>query len=101
VDVQEVAHPQGRVLVFQVPSRPLGTAYHLDGRYLMRSGEALVPMSEDRLRSVFAEGKKPWLSDAAWRGLSAADVARVLDTSKYFHLLKLPQPDRRRRFSIA
>ncbi len=50
-------------------------------------------MSEDRLRSVFAEGKKPWLSDAAWRGLSAADVARVLDTSKYFHLLKLPQPD--------
>ena len=47
VDIEEVAHPDGRVLVFHIPSRPRGTAYHLDGKYLMRSGEALVPMSED------------------------------------------------------
>jgi len=93
VEVEELAHPQGRVLVFRVPSRPRGTAYHLDGRYLMRSGEALVPMSEDRLRSVFSEGKSHWLSDAARRGLSGADVTRILDTSKYFQLLKLPHPE--------
>jgi predicted HTH transcriptional regulator len=55
VDIEEVAHPEGRVLVFQIPSRPRGTAYHLDGAYLMRSGEALVPMSEDQLRRIFAE----------------------------------------------
>ena len=45
------------LVVFQIPSRPLGTADPLDGRYLMRSGSALAPMSEDRLRRVFAEGK--------------------------------------------
>jgi predicted HTH transcriptional regulator len=46
VDIEEVCHAAGRVLVFHIPSRPRGTAYHLDGKYLMRSGESLVPMSE-------------------------------------------------------
>ena len=27
VDIEEVQHPQGRVLVFHIPSRPRGTAY--------------------------------------------------------------------------
>jgi len=31
VDIEEVAHPEGRVVVFQMPSRPRGTAYHLNG----------------------------------------------------------------------
>jgi hypothetical protein len=56
VDVEEVKHPGGRVLVFHIPARPTGTAYNLDGAYLMRSGSQLVAMSEDRLRSIFAEG---------------------------------------------
>lgn len=37
--------------------------YHLDGAYLMRSGEELVPMSEDRLRGIFAEGQPDWLEE--------------------------------------
>ena len=36
VDIEEVAHPDGRVLVFHIPPRPRGTAYHLDGAYLPR-----------------------------------------------------------------
>jgi hypothetical protein len=56
VDIDEVAHPDGRVLVFLIPSRPLGSVYHRAGKYLMRAGESLVPMSEDRLRRIFAEG---------------------------------------------
>ena len=65
VDVEEIAHPDGRVLVFHVPSRPNGTAYHFEGAYLMRSTEDLVPMSEDRLRRIFEEGKPDWLSEAS------------------------------------
>ena len=52
-DVEAVEH-QGRVVVFSIPGRPKGTAYHHDGAYLMRSGEELVPMSEDQLRKIFA-----------------------------------------------
>lgn len=60
VDIEEVLHPDGRVIVFHIPSRPYGTAYHLEGAYLMRSGEQLVPMSEDKLRRIFTEGEPDW-----------------------------------------
>ena len=55
VDIEEVAHPDGRVLVFRIPSRPRGTAFQFEGAYLMRAGQELTPMSEDRLRAIFAE----------------------------------------------
>ena len=55
VDMDEVAHPDGRVLVFHVPSRPLGMAIQVEGAYWMRRGEELVPMLPDMLKRIFAE----------------------------------------------
>lgn len=95
VDIEEVAHPQGRVLVFHIPSRPRGTAYHLEGKYLMRSGEALVPMSEDQLRRIFAEGQPDWLEEHSKAGLDGQAVIELLDTQTFFELLKLPYPRER------
>jgi predicted HTH transcriptional regulator len=92
VDIEEVQHPQGRVLVFHIPSRPRGTAYHLEGSYLMRSGEALVPMSEDKLRGIFAEGEPDWLEEPATPNMDAQQVIERLDTQTFFELLKLPYP---------
>ena len=92
VDIDEVAHPDGRVLVFHVPSRPRGTAYHLDGAYLMRSGEALVPMSPDQLRRIFAEGEPDPLEEHSKIGLDSQGVVELLDTQTFFELLKLPYP---------
>ena len=92
VDIEAVAHPDGRVLVFHIPSRPRGTAYHLDGKYLMRSGEALVPMSEDQLRRIFAEGEPDWLEEYSKIRLDSQQVVEFLDTQTFFELLKLPYP---------
>lgn len=92
VDIEVVNHPDGRVVVFQIPSRPRGTAYHFKGAYLMRSGEELVPMSEDQLRKIFAEGQPNWLRGVAKVGLSGQDVIQLLDTQSYFDLLHLPYP---------
>jgi len=92
VDVEEVHHPDGRVIVFHIPSRPRGTAYHLDGAYLMRSGEELAPMSEDQLRRIFAEGEPDWLEERSLKGLDAQQVIELLDTQGFFELLKLPYP---------
>lgn len=92
VDIEEVHHPDGRVVVFHIPSRPKGTAYHLNGAYLMRSGEELVPMSEDQLRRIFAEGEPDWLEEPAMQGLDAQRVIDLLDTQTFFELLKLPYP---------
>ncbi|MCA1568093.1 MAG: putative DNA binding domain-containing protein [Acidobacteria bacterium] len=92
VEVEVVEHPQGRVLVFHVPSRPIGTPLHLDGQYLMRAGEQLVAMTADKLRRIFDEGKADFLSRTAAAGLSADDIVRLLDTQGYFDLIKLPYP---------
>ncbi len=92
VDVEAVAHPDGRVVVFIIPGRPKGTAYHYDGAYLMRSGEELVPMSEDQLRRIFAEGQPDWLEFPALKDASAQDVVQLLDTQTFFDLLHLPYP---------
>lgn len=92
VDLEEVAHPAGRVLVFHIPSRPRGTAYHLDGKYLMRAGESLVPMSEDQLRRIFAEGEPDWLEEYSKKDLDSQQVIELLDTQTYFELLKRPYP---------
>jgi len=92
VEVEAVAHPDGRVVVFTIPSRPRGTAYDLEGRYLMRSGSSLVPMSEDRLRTIFAEGQPDWLEEPARNGLTAQEVVDLLDTQTYFALLQRPYP---------
>jgi predicted HTH transcriptional regulator len=75
------------------PPRPVvGTAYHLDGKYLMRAGEAMVPMSEDQLRRILAEGGPDGLEEHTKRGLDAQQVVELLDTQTYFELLKLPYP---------
>lgn len=95
VDIEEVAHPDGRVLVFHIPSRPRGSAFHLDGRYLMRSGSSLVAMSEDRLRGIFREGEPDWLEEPTRSGLDDQEVIDLLDTQTYFDLLKLPYPPER------
>ncbi|MBI3245528.1 MAG: putative DNA binding domain-containing protein [Deltaproteobacteria bacterium] len=55
VEVEEIQHPQGRVLVFQVPSRPIGMPIQYEGAYWMRGGEDLIPMTPDVLQRIFAE----------------------------------------------
>jgi ATP-dependent DNA helicase RecG len=92
VDVEELITSEGRVLIFNIPGRPKGTAYNLDGAYLMRSTDELVPMSEDRLRAIFSEGKPDWLSLDAKNGLTEQEVIGLLDTQGFFDLLKTPYP---------
>jgi ATP-dependent DNA helicase RecG len=54
-EVEEIRHPHGRVLVFQVPSRPIGMPIQYEGAYWMRGGQDLVPMTPDVLQRIFAE----------------------------------------------
>jgi ATP-dependent DNA helicase RecG len=95
VDVTELQHPDGRVLVFDIPTRPVGTPLAIDGTYLMRSGEELVPMTPDVLKRIFAEDQQDWFSQTARANASPDDVIALLDTQTYFELLKIPYPTNR------
>jgi ATP-dependent DNA helicase RecG len=95
VEIEAVQHPDGRVVVLTIPGRPRGSAYHLGGRYLMRSGESLRPMSQDRLRAIFAEGQPDWLEEPTLANLDAQAVVDRLDTQGYFELMRQPYPTTR------
>ena len=58
-----VQHPDGRVLVFEVPPRPIGMPIKADGVYWARQGDSLVAMSEGRLRQIFAESGHDFSAD--------------------------------------
>jgi ATP-dependent DNA helicase RecG len=95
VDVTELQHPDGRVLIFEIPPRPVGQAVSYDGAYLMRAGEDLVPMTPDMLKRIFAEDEQDWFVQFARQDAGADDVVALLDTQAYFDLLKLPYPTSR------
>ena len=95
VEVEELMHADGRVLVFEIPARPVGQPLNLDGTYLMRAGEDLVPMTPDQLRRIFAEEQSSWFSQSAKQNASADEVIALLDTQTYFDLLQLPYPTTR------
>jgi ATP-dependent DNA helicase RecG len=57
IDAEEVAHPDGRVVVVAVPSRALGVPVAVEGAYWMRSGEDLAPMTPDMLKRIFEEAE--------------------------------------------
>jgi ATP-dependent DNA helicase RecG len=74
IDIEEIEHPDGRVVVLHIPSRPIGMPLARDGRFLMRSGEALVGMTDDQIRRIHEEGQ-PDFSATICSGATAADLA--------------------------
>ncbi len=95
LEVVELDHPDGRVLVFSVPPRPVGQPLHIDGQYWMRAGESLVGMTPDQLRRIMDEARPGWLEGVAAQEVAADDVVALLDTQSFFDLLQLPYPSDR------
>ncbi|MBI4753592.1 putative DNA binding domain-containing protein, partial [Candidatus Desantisbacteria bacterium] len=75
VDVEELIHPDGRVLIFHVPSRPIGQAVRSTGNYHypMRAGESLVEMDQMTLKRILNESE-PDFSAQIVEGLRLDDL---------------------------
>ena len=63
IDFSIVNHPNGRVLIFHVPTHPIGNPVKHKGIYWQRQGDSLIAMSEDRLRGIFAEAGHDFSAD--------------------------------------
>jgi ATP-dependent DNA helicase RecG len=63
VGFSDIRHPQGRVLAFHVPPRPLGMPIKANGIYWSRRGDSLVAMDENQLRSVFSESGRDFSAE--------------------------------------
>lgn len=55
VEIHEIPHPDGRVVVFKINSRPIGVPIKYKNSYPMRSGESLTDMTTDKLKEIFDE----------------------------------------------
>jgi len=75
---EEYPDPQGRVLIFHVPGRPLGVPIQYVGAYWMRSGEGLAPMTPDMLQRIFAEAVPDFSAEPCLRAtLADLDPAAI------------------------
>jgi len=65
VDVEELRHPQGRVLIFHIPSRPIGSLVKSSGKYKypMRAGESLVEMDLGTIKQILNETQPDFTAD--------------------------------------
>lgn len=50
IEIQELILTEGRVLIFYIPSRPIGHPLDLNGQFLMRKNDSLVPMTNEVLK---------------------------------------------------
>ena len=55
IEISEVNHPDGRVLIIDVPQRPLGRAIECEGQFLMRAGDSLRPMTIEQIKKILDE----------------------------------------------
>jgi len=55
VPIEELYYQNKRVLIFHVPSRPIGVALNENGTFWMRRGESLVGMDSEQIRQIHAE----------------------------------------------
>ncbi|MFN8634275.1 MAG: ATP-binding protein [Chloroflexota bacterium] len=74
IEAWEAPHPDGRVVVFDVPSRPIGVPISYKAAYRMRAGESLVDMTSDMLRRIFEESG-PDFSQEVCAQATLADLA--------------------------
>ena len=73
VSTHELYEGDKRVLVVEIPSRPIGKVYKFEDVALMRVGEELLPMSDEKYLKIIQE-QEPDFSQRFNSGLSMADL---------------------------
>jgi len=63
VDFSIYQHENGRVLVFDIASRPIGLPVQADGGAWWYQGDSLIPMPEDARRAIYAESGHDFSGD--------------------------------------
>lgn len=59
-DIHEVLHPNGRVLLLQIPSAPQGMPIAFDGHYYGRDGSSIGALNIDELETLRSSVQTDW-----------------------------------------
>jgi ATP-dependent DNA helicase RecG len=74
VAIHEVQHPQGRVLLFEIPAAPQGLPIAWEGHYYGRDGESLGPLNLEEIERIRAQNRAPDWSAVTLPGASLGDL---------------------------
>lgn len=78
IEIEELLVEEKRVVIFIVPSRPIGVPIQYQGIYWMRRGEELVSMTPDMLKRIFNEGEPDFSAQictkAKWEDLDRDSI---------------------------
>jgi ATP-dependent DNA helicase RecG len=55
IEIHEAQHPQGRVILFEIPAAPKGIPIAFDGHYYGRNGESLSPLNLEEIERIRAQ----------------------------------------------
>ena len=90
VEIHEVHHPDGRVILFQIPAAPRGIPVAWEGHYYGRDGEDLGPLNLEEIERIRSQATRDdWsagiIAEAGLDDLddSAIQVARANYRSKF------------------
>jgi ATP-dependent DNA helicase RecG len=75
IDIHTVEHPDGRVLLFEIPAAPQGLPVSWDGHYFGRDGESLGPLSLEEIERIRGQNRLQDWSAGICPGASLADLS--------------------------
>ena len=74
LDIHVVQHPEGRVVLFQIPPAPLGVPIAWQGHWYGRDGESLGPLALHKLEAIRAQSQTADWSAAICRAATLDDL---------------------------
>lgn len=81
-----------RVLILHIPRSIIGHPTSYEGRYWMRSGESLEPMSPERRRELLNEGVPSYLDENEPGTHSWDEIKLLLAVERYYELIGSRMP---------
>jgi ATP-dependent DNA helicase RecG len=74
IDIHEVEHENGRVILFEIPAAPKGIPISFDGHYYGRDGESLSPLNLEEIERIRAQATQEDWSAALIPDTSLEDL---------------------------
>jgi ATP-dependent DNA helicase RecG len=97
-NIHELAHPDGRVLLLEIPAAPLGMPVAWKGHYYARAGESLTSLGLDKLDELRGQmGNADWSAQAVpgatLAHLDATALARARESFAKKYANRFPEAE--------
>lgn len=92
IEIHEVDHPRGRVILFQIPAAPQGIPISFEGHYYGRDGEALSPLNLEEIERIRSQNTLQDWSAEICEGAGLGDLSeQAISRAREVFIVKNPK----------